>query len=85
MRLLNSFLEFFFRPLLPHNLNLLCKDGYRLCHSAAQYKNPSGNFFQEGLACSGRESNPYGHFCPRDFLATLAFTQAGFILNAKPL
>ena len=37
------------------------------------------------LTCSGRESNPYGHFCPRDFLATLAFTQAGFILNAKPL
>ena len=37
------------------------------------------------LMCSGRESNPYGHFCPRDFLATLAFTQAGFIHNAKPL
>ena len=49
------------------------------------YKNPSQNFFQEGLMCSGRESNPYGHFCPRDFLATLAFTQAGFIHNAKPL
>ena len=49
------------------------------------YKNPSQNFFQEGLMCSGRESNPYGHFCPRDFLATLAFTQAGFTRNAKPL
>jgi len=39
---------------------------------------------REGL-CSGRESNPYGLFGPRDFLATPAFTQAGFIRNAKPL
>lgn len=31
------------------------------------------------FACSGRESNPYGHFCPQDFLTTLAFAQAGFI------
>ena len=31
------------------------------------------------FACSGRDSNPYGHCCPQDFLATLAFTQAGFI------
>ena len=26
--------------------------------------------------CPERESNPYGHHWPRDFLATLAFTQA---------
>ena len=37
------------------------------------------------LMCLGRESNPYGHCCPRDFPATLAFTQAGFIFNVKPL
>ena len=48
-------------------------------------KNPSWIFFQEGLMCLGRESNPYGHCWPRDFPATLAFTQAGFILNVKPL
>ena len=41
--------------------------------------------YRRAIMCSGRESNPYGHFCPRDFLATLAFTQAGFIRNAKPL
>lgn len=23
--------------------------------------------------CLGRESNPHGHFCPRDFLTTMAF------------
>ena len=42
-------------------------------------------FLPRGIMCFGRESNPYGHCCPRDFLTTLAFTQAGFILNAKPL
>ena len=42
-------------------------------------------FLPRGIMCLGRESNPYGHCCPRDFLATLAFTQAGFIRNAKPL
>ena len=43
------------------------------------YKNPSQNFFQEGLMCSGRESNPYGHFCPRDFksrVSTYSTTRA---------
>ena len=23
--------------------------------------------------CLGRDSNPHGHYCPRDFLATMAF------------
>ena len=69
-----------------HAQKLLQKaDQFRLKVLPYTYKNPSRNFFQEGLMCSGRESNPYGHFCPRDFLATLAFTQAGFIHNAKPL
>ena len=31
------------------------------------------------LTCSGRESNPYGHFCPRDFksrVSTYSTTRA---------
>ena len=31
------------------------------------------------LMCSGRESNPYGHFCPRDFksrVSTYSTTRA---------
>ena len=49
------------------------------------YKNRPPRHLEGRLWCLGRESNPYGHCWPRDFLATLAFTQAGFILNAKPL
>ena len=56
-----------------------------MCQGMTQYKNPSQNFFQEGFVCLGRESNPYGHCCPRDFLATPAFAQADFIRNAKSL
>ena len=48
-------------------------------------KNSPPRYLEGLFMCSGRESNPYGHCCPRDFLATLAFTQAGFIRNAKPL
>ena len=48
-------------------------------------KNSPSRYLEGLFMCFGRESNPYGHCCPRDFLATLAFTQAGFILNAKPL
>ena len=51
----------------------------------ANNKNSPLSFLKGLLTCFGRESNPYGHCCPRDFLTTLAFTQAGFIHNAKPL
>ena len=49
-----------------------------------QNKNPSQNFFQEGFMCFGRESNPYGHCCPRDFksrVSTYSTTKA--IRSAK--
>ena len=42
-------------------------------------KNPSWIFFQEGLMCLGRESNPYGHCWPRDFksrVSTYSTTKA---------
>ena len=42
-------------------------------------KNPSQNYFQEGFVCFGRDSNPYGHCCPRDFksrVSTYSTTKA---------
>ena len=55
------------------------------CAKVLHTKNRPLNYLKGRFVCSGRESNPYGHFWPRDFLATLAFTQAGFIRIAKPL
>ena len=63
------------------------KGNLEICHTNPRsiYIQKSLSEFPRGIMCSGRESNPYGHFWPRDFLATLAFTQAGFIRNVQPL
>ena len=34
------------------------------------------------LVCEKRESNPYGHFCPKDFPTTLAFAQANLTFKS---
>ena len=42
-------------------------------------KSPLRNTSKRALTCSGRESNPYGHFCPRDFksrVSTYSTTRA---------
>ena len=51
----------------------------RLCHSEANAKIPLRITSKRDLTCSGRESNPYGHFCPRDFksrVSTYSTTRA---------
>ena len=47
--------------------------------SQEKTKNPLRISSKRDLMCSGRESNPYGHFCPRDFksrVSTYSTTRA---------